>query len=47
MIDYQEIVSLCAKMISVALPIGLIFGLSEKLINGFLSIVFGEKRVRL
>lgn len=47
MIDYQEVVTLCAQMISVALPIGLIFGLSEKLVNGFLSMVFGERRVKL
>lgn len=46
LIDYQQVVDLCVQAVSVALPIGLIFGLAEKLINGFLSMVFGKDRVR-
>lgn len=45
-LNYQDIIGCAAVMISCALPIGIIFGLAEKLINGFLSIAFGEKKVR-
>ena len=47
MIDYQQIVDLAAKAISIGLPIGLIFGLAGKVTNFFLSMVFGKERVDL
>ena len=35
--DYQEIVNLCATVISNAIPIGIIIRLSEYLVQMFLS----------
>lgn len=46
-LDYQSIVNSVAVMVSVALPIGIILGFAEKLVNGSLSMIFGEKKVRL
>lgn len=46
-IDYQQIVNLCAEIIRLALPIGVIFGLSRVAVNGFLSMVFGKNKVDL
>ena len=47
LIDYQVIVNLCGEMISNALPIGLTFAISERLVNAFISIVTGERRIKL
>jgi hypothetical protein len=46
-IDYQTIINLVGTMIGYALPIGCIFGLGEKLVNMFISIAFGEKKIRM
>lgn len=46
-LNYQTIVDMVAQIIQLALPIGIVFGLAEKLVNGFLSMAFGEKRVKL
>lgn len=47
MVDYAEIVVLCAECIKVALPIGFAFGLSGKACDFFLSLAFGKERVKL
>jgi uncharacterized membrane protein YphA (DoxX/SURF4 family) len=46
-LDYQIIINMVAQIISVALPIGVVFGLAERLVNAFLSMAFGERKVRL
>ncbi len=47
MIDYQQVVTLCAEILSVSMPIGIIFGLCSKVCDLFLSLAFGKERVRL
>lgn len=46
-VNYQQVVDIAAACITAALPIGIIFGLAEKAVNAFLSMAFGEKRIRL
>lgn len=46
-IDYQQIVTICAQCMAVALPIGVIFGISGRIINFFLGMVTGKERVNL
>lgn len=46
-LDYQVIVNLAAQVISCALPIGIVFGLAEKLVNTFLSMALGKERIKL
>lgn len=46
-LDYQQIIDCVAVVISNALPIGIVFGIAEKMVNAFLSMAFGEKKVRL
>lgn len=46
-IDYSQVVDIAVKCISVALPIGLIFGLAGKAMNFFMSMVLGKERVDL
>ena len=46
-IDYQIIVDMCGQMLIYALPIGMIFGIVERIANMFISAASGEKRVRL
>lgn len=47
MVDYNEIIVLCAECIRMALPIGFAFGLSGKACDFFLSLAFGKERVKL
>jgi len=44
---YGEIVAICAECISLALPIGVCFGLAGKACDLFLSLAFGKERVKL
>lgn len=46
-IDYGQIVALCAECLSVAMPIGFVFGLTGKVYDLFMSMAFGKERVRL
>lgn len=46
-LNYQIVIDMVAHVIELALPIGVTFALAEKLVNGFLSMAFGEKRIRL
>jgi hypothetical protein len=46
-LNYQSIIDCVAVIISAAVPIGIVFGLAEKAVNAFLSMAFGEKRVKL
>jgi hypothetical protein len=47
MIDYQQIVGLVGEVMTVAIPVGLIFGLADKLYNAFMSMVFGKDKINL
>lgn len=47
MLDYQQIINLVAEFMKYALPIGIIFGMTEKLGNLFFSFAFGSNRVKL
>ena len=47
MIDYQQIVLICAECMANAVPIGMIFGLCSKACDLFYSMAFGKERVRL
>lgn len=42
--DYQTIIDLVAEVIKNALPIGIIFTLSERLVNMFLGFAFPKWR---
>lgn len=46
-IDYNQIVLLAAECLGVSMPIGIIFGLTGKLYDLFMSMAFGKERVRL
>ena len=46
-LNYQSIIELVSIMIAVSLPIGIVFGLSVKLVNLFISMVFGERNIKL
>lgn len=46
-VDYSQVVELCAQCLSLAMPIGVIFGLSSKVYNLFLSMVFGKERIKI
>jgi len=46
-LNYQVIIDAVANVINAALPIAIVFALAEKIVNGFISMAFGEKKVRL
>lgn len=46
-INYQSIIDLVAEILQVALPIALLFGISGKLVRMLISMVTGERRVKL
>jgi hypothetical protein len=46
-IDYQGTVTLALAFITMALPIGIVFGITEKLLRMFLSAVTGEKNIKM
>lgn len=46
-LDYQEIVSIVAQCMKLALPIGLVFGIGGKSVDMFLSMALGKERVKL
>lgn len=46
MIDYQSIIDIISEMMSLAVPLGFIFGISEWILNTFFGMVFGKRRVR-
>lgn len=45
--DYQMIVNLCGQTLFYALPIGMIFAITERIGNMVISAVGGEKRLKL
>lgn len=47
MIDYQPIINFMGELLSCALPIALLFGISGKLANFLISMVTGERRIKL
>ena len=46
-INYQVIVDMIANMGIIVFPIALMFVISSKLVNTFISFVKGDKRVKL
>lgn len=46
-LNYQQIIDMMVKLISCSLPIGLIFGITEKLVNMFLSFAFGKEKINI
>lgn len=46
-LDYQLVINLAGEVMVTALPIGIVFVLIEKLVNMFLSLASGERKVRL
>ena len=46
-IDYQPIINSIGDILKIAIPIGMLFGVSGKLANALISMVFGERRVKL
>lgn len=46
-LDYQQIVDIIAEFLKVSLPIGITFGLIQKLVNLFMSSAFGSKNIKL
>lgn len=46
-IDYQVIVNIIAQCITVAMPIGLLFALTDWLVTFFFSVATGKKKVSL
>lgn len=41
-IDYSTVISLAVDIVKSALPIGLVFLLTEKLVGSFIKMVFGK-----
>lgn len=46
-LNYQVIIDLVVLFLSLSVPIGIVFGITEKLLNLFYSMVFGDKNIRL
>lgn len=46
-LDYQQIVDMVGEVCKYAVPIGILFGVTEKLTNLFFSLAFGKKRIDL
>ncbi len=46
-LSYQLIINLIGQMMLVSMPIGILFGLTEKLINLFFSMAFGSKNIKI
>lgn len=47
MIDYQPIINTLADILQVSIPIGMLFGVSGKLARALISMVTGERRIKL
>lgn len=46
-LNYQQIIDAVAMVVTYSLPIGLIFGITEKLVNMFLSFAFGKEKINI
>lgn len=46
-LNYQLIIDMTILFITLSIPIGIVFGIAEKLIKLFLSAVFGDKTINL
>jgi hypothetical protein len=46
-LDYQVVIDAVGAVITNALPIGIAFAFAEKIVNSFLSMAFGERKIRL
>ena len=46
-VNYQQVVDILVVAITLAVPIGFIFGVVEKIINMFFSFAFGKNKVSL
>lgn len=45
-VSLQVIIDTIAYMLTISVPIGILFGMASKLTNMFFSMAFGEKKVR-
>lgn len=46
-IDYQSIVDVVGQIMLISVPISMLFAVSGKLANALISMVTGERRVKL
>jgi hypothetical protein len=46
-LNYQEIINTLGLFVAISLPIGILFGMTSKIINLFLSLAFGERNIKL
>lgn len=46
-LNYQIIIDMAVTFIMISMPIGILFGITEKLIKLFLSFVFGDRTIKL
>lgn len=46
-LDYQQVIDLVADVCKQAVPIGIFIGITEKVVNLFYSMAFGNKRINL
>ena len=46
-LNYQTLIDLVGVCVKNALPIGIVFGIAEKMLNLFFSLAFGAKNIRM
>lgn len=46
-LNYQQVIDLLITFLTIAIPISILFGIVEKLVNMFLSFVFGRETVKM
>lgn len=46
-LNYQTIIDLAGTVVAYALPIGIVFGVVEKVLNLFFSLAFGSKNIKM
>jgi hypothetical protein len=46
-VNYQEVVTLAIAFITMALPIGIVLGVTERIVRFFISAVSGDKNIKL
>lgn len=46
-LNYQEVISMLVLFLSIAIPIAIIIGVVEVVVNMFLGFVFGKEKVKL
>lgn len=46
MIDYQSVIDVIVQFFQLAMPMGIILGFSEWILNTFFGFVFGKRYIR-